>query len=253
MAKKKHNQCPKGVPGWIVTYGDMMSLLLCFFILLAAFSELKKPKEYEEILQAIQEEFGFKGGIGVAPTRDTPITSIQKKIEAVDLFKETFNKVAKSDDPGIAGKSTTVKKIRDGLQFTVGALITFDLGSAHLKDEAHTELRKIAGLLIGYNNKIDIRGHCSHRDLITGSEFRDPRDLSYARAKAVADYLAKQGVRPVRMILHACAANEPLKSRVYDTDGVAVNRRVEVIINEAFVSDYSDERTLEGVKTPQSE
>lgn len=252
MAKKKF-ECPPGVPGWIVTYGDMMSLLLCFFILLAAMSELKQPKEYEEILQAIREEFGFKGGIGVAPTADTPITSIMKIIEAVDLFKEKFNKISKADDAGIAGKQTTVKTIRDGLQFTVGALITFDLGSAQLRDAAEPDLKKIAGLLRGYNNKIDIRGHCSLRDLGAGSEFRDPRDLSYARAKAVADYLAGEGIRKVRMILHACAANEPLKTRVYDADGVPVNRRVEVRFLEAYVGDYSDDRTLESVQPAQSE
>lgn len=252
MAKKKF-KCPAGVPGWIVTYGDMMSLLLCFFILLAAMSELKRPKEYEEILQAIQEEFGFKGGVGVAPTQDTPITSILKKIEAVDLFKEEHNKVSKANDPGVAGKETTVKTIRDGLIFTVGSLITFDLGSAHLKEEAEVELKKIAGLLIGYNNKVDIRGHCSGRDLIAGSEYTDPRDLSYARAKAVGDYLVRQKIREVRMTLHACADNEPLKSRVYDADGVAVNRRVEIRLNEKYIDDYTDEQTLPGVQDQQSE
>jgi len=45
MAKRKPIQSP-GIPEWVLTYGDLMSLLLCFFILLAAFSELKKEEDF---------------------------------------------------------------------------------------------------------------------------------------------------------------------------------------------------------------
>ena len=64
MAKRKP---PKGsdIPEWVVTYGDLMSLLLCFFILLVAFSEPKKPDEFRKVLEKIREALGFKGGIGV--------------------------------------------------------------------------------------------------------------------------------------------------------------------------------------------
>jgi flagellar motor protein MotB len=51
---KRRQESGGGVPEWVVTYGDLMSLLLCFFILLAAFSELKQPREFREVLEKIK-------------------------------------------------------------------------------------------------------------------------------------------------------------------------------------------------------
>ncbi len=69
MPKKKQKKDSGGVPEWVVTYGDMMSLLLCFFILLAAFSELKREHEYQRVVTAVKEAFGYSGGVGVMTTR----------------------------------------------------------------------------------------------------------------------------------------------------------------------------------------
>ena len=57
MAKRKKAE-GGDIPEWVVTYGDLMSLLLCFFILIAAFSEIKKEREYQEVVRSIQEAFG---------------------------------------------------------------------------------------------------------------------------------------------------------------------------------------------------
>ena len=65
MAVKKQKKPAPGVPEWVVTFGDMMSLLLCFFILLQMFSELKKDREYQRVVTAIKEAFGYSGSIGV--------------------------------------------------------------------------------------------------------------------------------------------------------------------------------------------
>ena len=60
MARRPKKAQP-GVPGWMVTFGDMMALLLCFFILLQMFSELKQDREYQRVITAIKEAFGFSG------------------------------------------------------------------------------------------------------------------------------------------------------------------------------------------------
>ncbi len=49
---------PPGVPDWVLTFGDMMSLLLCFFILLFAFSEPKNDKKRDQLVESILEKFG---------------------------------------------------------------------------------------------------------------------------------------------------------------------------------------------------
>jgi chemotaxis protein MotB len=47
-----------GAPAWMVTFGDMMSLLLTFFVMLASFSELKSEEKYQALLDAFRHQFG---------------------------------------------------------------------------------------------------------------------------------------------------------------------------------------------------
>ena len=54
---RQRKQQVTGVPPWIVTFGDMMALLLCFFILLQMFSELKQEREYQRVITAIKDAF----------------------------------------------------------------------------------------------------------------------------------------------------------------------------------------------------
>ncbi|MDH3584885.1 MAG: flagellar motor protein MotB [Phycisphaerae bacterium] len=246
---KKKCKCPVGVPEWVVTYGDMMTLLLCFFILLAAFSELKKDQEFQDVVKAIQEAFGYTGGAGVSPTQDAPAKSIINRIEAIALHKSKFRKPSRADDPGVTGKQTTVKRIREGLLFSVGGLVSFEPGSAELLDHARGELAKIARLVRGQNNKIEVRGHATALDLealgaeATGAARSQLWELSHRRALAAMEALTStdNGIRPQRIRVVACASHEPLLARAYDQDRAAANRRVEIIVNESLVQDHADE------------
>ena len=80
MARRRPNRAVLGAPLWIVTFGDMMALLLCFFILLQMFSELKKDHEYQRVITAIKEAFGYSGGIGVLPIDDPPLRYIVQQL-----------------------------------------------------------------------------------------------------------------------------------------------------------------------------
>ena len=82
MVKKKSDDS-HSVPAWVVTFGDMMSLLLCFFILLQMFSELKQDREYQRVVTAIKEAFGYAGGIGVLPVNDPPLRSLVEVLETM--------------------------------------------------------------------------------------------------------------------------------------------------------------------------
>lgn len=245
MARKKC-KCPDGVPEWVVTFGDMMSLLLCFFILLAAFSEPKQERQFQEVINAIKEAFGYVGGAGMAPTLESPSVSIVEITDAIALYKEQFRQVSTADDPGVTGKQTTVQTIREGMQFRIGGWLTFDPGSAELKEEAKVELVKLADLMRGKNNKVEIRGHTSNNDLPPDSPFRHADaeqalwDLSYARATAVRQFLTapEHGIDPARVRVTACANTEPLRTRVYDGNETAVNRRIEILVVEALLQDY---------------
>ena len=249
---KRKKKPPEGIPDWVVTFGDMMSLLLCFFILLQAFSEFKRDHEYQRVITAVQEAFGFSGGVGVLPTDDPPLRSMIQILEAMaqEHFKET--KISHSEERGIQGKRTRVSRVHDGMKFTIGGSITFDPGSAELKPIAKSELEKIGGLLRGRNNKIAIRGHAGQKQLPPDSPYADLRDLSYFRAKAVADYLVREvGIEEDVLVVDARGATEPVEVRAYSADDQTANRRVEVIMLEVMNkelspnADFSDESLAE--------
>lgn len=232
-------KCPEGVPEWVVTYGDMMSLLLCFFILLAAFSEIKDD-DFEPVLQAIKDYLGVTGGAGTAPTEDSPLQSVVARLEQVALHKEKIRTHSNADDPGVDGREVTVKRIREGLQFTVGGLISFEPGSAEIKPQAKEALVRVANVIRGHNNKVDIRGHTAGADARASGKFDSSWALSFARAQAVMDELtnATNRIDQRRLRLVGCGDTEPLVSRVYDPAQLAINRRVEVIVTEALMQEF---------------
>lgn len=240
MPKKKQKKPQPGVPEWVVTYGDMMSLLLCFFILLAAFSELKREHEYQRVITAVKEAFGFSGGVGVMPTDDPPLRSMIELMEQLAQKSRENTKVSESETRGITGKQTKVTKVQEGMMFTIGGHLTFSPGSAELREEAKDELLRVARLLKGRRNKISIRGHASSKLLSAGSAFGDLTDLSYYRAKAIADFLATEGQldRSV-LVIEARGDTEPLVHRQYNPDSQTLNRRVEIIMTEVMVEDFN--------------
>ena len=238
MAKRK-KKASMGAPLWVVTYGDLMSLLLCFFILLAAFSELKQDHEYQRVITAVKEAFGFSGGVGVMPTDDPPMRSMIQTLEEIAMKQAQESKVSHTTEQGISGRETKVTRVHDGLMFTIGGSLTFEPGSALLKEGAREELIRVAQVLQGRNNKIAIRGHAALKRLPSGSPFADLRDLSYARAVAVANVLREEGgILDRVLVLEALGATEPIALRRYSPDELTENRRVEVVMLESMISDY---------------
>ncbi len=240
MARKKKCSCPSGIPEWVVTYGDMMSLLLTFFILLVAFSELKREHEYQKVITAVKEAFGYAGGIGVMPTRDPPLRSMIETLQEMARKRMDQTAVSQSSVDGPRGKMTKVTRVQDGLMFTIGGSLSFEPGSALLLPAAHEPLRDIARLLRGRKNKVEIRGHTAAETLSPGSRFADLWDLSYARAKAIKEFLVREGgLRDEVMVLEARADTEPVAPRTYSPEAQAENRRVEIIMTESTADDLS--------------
>ncbi len=241
MSKRRKKQSG-GVPEWVVTYGDMMSLLLCFFILLAAFSELKRDHEYQRVITAVKEAFGFSGGVGVLPTDDPPLRSMLELLEELEKQTKSHseNTLSETNVEGVRGKETRVSKVREGMMFTIGGGLTFEPGSATLKPEAAEEIVRVSKMLQGKRNKIAVRGHAASMILPEGSPFEDLMDLSYFRAKAVAHVLATEGGIDERLIaIEARGDTEPLEGRRYSVAAQTANRRVEIIMTEVMIEEMA--------------
>ena len=249
MAKQK--KCPPaGAPEWVMTYGDLMSLLLTFFILLVAISEIKQDDRYQQIVESVHEAFGMNGGGGVMPMDEVPNDlSIIEKIEMLAAKNSQSRNPSHAEDPGADGREQKVVTIREGKKIQVGGRIIFEPDSAVLSDRAKGQLEQIADLLRGENNKIEVRGHVAAGEM--GDDTDAMWDLSMQRAKAAMFYLTSEaaGIRSERVRIMANADFEPIKQRAYDAQAAEQNRRVEVIVSEALVQDYQTPEPRNGGET----
>ncbi|MEX0885288.1 MAG: flagellar motor protein MotB [Phycisphaeraceae bacterium] len=240
----------EGASAWVVTYGDMMSLLLVFFIMLFALSEIKKEDHFDVFVEAVREAFGARGGGGKLPTEDDPKLSLIEVLEALQHEQQGGESDrSAADDPGMEGRDIQVTTVREGLRFVVGGRITFEPGSADLSEQARRQLRQVARELRGYNNLIELRGHADAGETREpGSRYGDLWSLSYGRARAVMQYLTGEdvGIRTERVRLVSNADREPLVRRVQGAAQRAPNRRVEVVVLEALVEDFAEPETVTG-------
>ncbi|MCG8405533.1 MAG: OmpA family protein [Phycisphaerales bacterium] len=238
MAKKC--KCPPpGAPLWVVTYGDMMSLLLCFFVLLAAMANFDdRDKLFMAAIESIRKAFGASGQSGYYHDTEVDFKSFLVKFETMYIPNKAKN-YGHSDEPGIDGKFYRVKKVRDGVELVIGGPIAFGRFSAELEPPMEELLAKFSGELRGKNNKIEIRGHATKEPLPLESEYKDGIDLGYARARAVYKRLVELGLRPEAMRVSSAGPYEPVRKQSYTDARRAANRRVEIIITRALISDYT--------------
>ena len=233
----------------MTTFADMMTLLMCFFVLLVTFMEVREEK-WAAVAEEIKEAFGVYGG-GKLPIEDNPAQSLIERLEKMAAQQQKHQNRSNTDDPGIEGKETQVTRVREGLMFAVGGKITFEPGSDQLSAVGRQELDKIADLVRGFNNVVEIRGHAAANEMALGQvqmekpasqgRYSDLWQLSAARARAVLNYLTSDqvGIRHSRLRLVANADREPLVQRAYTAAEQQPNRRVEVFVSEALTSQFT--------------
>lgn len=231
-----------------MTYGDAMTLLLCFFVIIVSMSELKEDEKFQQVMESLRKAFGgYVGSIGKVPIVNDPTNTLIAKLLEIEVHDMSDQK-GDSDEEGIHGRKFRVTNVRDGLEVVVGGLITFDRFSATLKPQARELIAQTAELLRGYNTKLLVRGHATREPLPEDSLYEDARDLSYARAREVGRALQANGVRPVRLILVAASDTEPLVRQAYTEERRALNRRVEILVTEDLIDDYAGSTLADDLK-----
>jgi chemotaxis protein MotB len=237
MALNKKCKCPPpGAPDWMVTYGDMVTLLLTFFVLLFTFM---KPKEEEHILQlleALRQQFGFRGGDMTLPTDEVFVpknmpwmTVLQIPIYPHDL--------SPTEDEGLRAQRPKVTSIREADHFEKGGRMMFPELSAELSPADRKRLAEYATTLRGHTFMIEIRGHTSKRP-VDGTPFANHFDLAYQRAEAVADVLVQEGIEAERLLITAAGTARPVTRRAYDQDERKRNDLVEILQLDQTVTDF---------------
>ncbi len=230
--RKKSEDHPKGVPGWMVTYGDMMTLLLCFFILLFSFSTLDVVK-FRDVIIELQGAFGvLSGGPMVLNLGDIPAKQLTENLTA---SHSSLNQVQESiqeavEEAELEGSVETEINER-GLVIRFTDTVLFDLGKAELKSEAIPVLEAVAAEIREIQNQIAVEGHTDPTPIHT-VQFPSNWWLSTGRACTILQwFLEEGGIPPDRMTASGYAYYRPVAPN-NTPENRTRNRRVDVIILE---------------------
>ncbi len=233
----KHEEEEAGIPEWVVTFGDMMSLLLTFFIMLFSMSEIKEEQRYQAMVEALRRRFGHElSSLALVPGTARPRNSDLAKLAAMGRARRanTMNGGDKVKAP--VGEHPRVRQIRKGEESTVGGVVFFAYGTADLTEQDKRLLQATALEIGGKPTKIEIRGHTSTRPLSPNSPYKDHWELAYARCANVRDFLVKLGINPKRLRIAVAGDNEPMH---LGTDPLEQkkNDRVNISMLNEWISD----------------
>lgn len=252
MAKKKKvEEGKKGLPAWMGTYGDMVTLLLCFFVLMFASSSVDEGK-FEQIAASFSKQIIIIEQL----TSDSMMDALGNGIIEMPEAKGESDKEYEEMQEGAAELSKLASDFKTyfaennvqnsieieenyrelTLSFNDGIL--FDSGKAEIKEEATTILSIIAEELLKYpENDIKIEGHTDNIPINT-EKYPNNWYLSAARAISVATFfIEKHNFHPSRISTEGYGEYRPKVSN--DTaENRSINRRVEIkIINKYYSGD----------------
>ncbi len=202
MARRKKQEC-KNVPGWLVSFSDLMSLLLTFFILLYSMSVL-------DIKKLMKFLWYFQGEKALQATKTVAI------IPPINLIPKDIAKVVKDRISRLLPvHAYQIAVIEDYVMIRLFNDVTFDDTSLDLSLEAKKSLDEIANVLKSISSKenveISIEGHTGSEKLLKKIPgVKDIWDLSILRATKVAEYLISKGVDPKKLSAAGYGNTKPL-------------------------------------------
>lgn len=247
---------PIAIPEWVVTFGDMMSLLLTFFIMLVSLSEIKEEETYQALVDSMQRQFGYTRTIeALTPGDSRPRSSAYTTLATTGRAKRKDTAQGGVPQKAPSGEEPMVRIVRPGQMTAVGSVIFFEVGSDVISKQAETVIRDLAIQLRGKPQKIEVRGHVSSEYAARTEGTDEAIMLGIRRAAAVRRILVEQeGIDPNRFRISSAGDSEPM-SRTSRSSAIARNPRVEVFMLDETVDDLhgtAEERNAAKIQVSDS-
>jgi chemotaxis protein MotB len=266
-AKKHHEEEHENHERWLVSYADMVTLLMCLFIVLFAISQVDKAK-FAQLSAGLSASFGApitalpgtspEGSVldalpaavdiaaGIAPGQD----AAQEEVDAAaaqaaaerarrvageaqaaydDLAEARRRIQAALDAAGYSGAARFEIDERGLVVHIVADQVLFDAERADLRPEGAIILDSIAPTLRELPNQLAIEGHANHLPVTPGGPWPSNWELSAFRATTVVRYLAGDGIPQERMSANGYSSTRPLVPET-DPTAITVNRRVDLVV-----------------------
>ncbi len=233
----------EGGSAWVVTFADMMTLLLVFFILLYTLADFE-DEAYKQLVESIQVIDGNGNQVSVIDfaTRKgrnpQPIKPVEDMlgmnpadVAMVNLKPAVVAEMESMIDSTDLADSVAVEYDGDQINLQIDGRFLFGSGSAELKDRARFIFANLAQMFREHADyRIAIRGHTDDEPIST-AQFPSNWELSAVRATTVLRYFIEQGIDPVRMTATGYADYLPLVENS-NANNRARNRRVEFVLEK---------------------
>ena len=218
-AGRAHAETGEGRDRWLVSYADLVTLLLALFVVLYAAADHERARQVARSLAAqlgepANGEEG-RGGDGILPGASS-LAAEEAALEA-----------ARERDAGLRAR-TRVARTERGLVVSLTEAGYFDPGDATLRADSLATLDALAEALITSQAPVRVEGHTDPTP-ISNSRFPSNWELSTARASSVLTRLAARGVAASRLSAAGYAGERPAADNT-TPEGRALNRRVDIVI-----------------------
>jgi chemotaxis protein MotB len=277
MAKKPEEIKP-GLPAWQGTFGDLMNLLLCFFVLLFSMATMDAAK-FEEVAASFSTAFSiFSGGemaigkgalIGDGISQLTELSSYitsmglaqsgedsdseedavgemeeHEKLEAaeeaqLEASQELAEKIQAAIDEAEIENEVSLNYTSQFVQLTIQGSILFDSGKVDIKSDALPVIDKVGQILENYaGGTVDIEGHTDNVPMSGGGKYSNNDELSSGRALSIFNYLVENTNLDPANLIHTGRGEYDPIADNSTDEGRARNRRVEIKIYNPLSASY---------------
>jgi len=251
-----------GAPPWIVTFADLMVLLMCFFVLMLSFSSMD-PEKFKQMSGSMQQAFGVQTdvtatgqpkGTSLDAKEFSPATpeptdhnevrqhTVDSDLNTLDLGLQQRLRELKAQEEAADQQAQQLRAIfrqeiddgkllirQEGTNVTIQLLEkdSFPSGSANLEATSVATLSKVGSLVSAMTGAITVSGHTDNVPVRPGGAYRSNWDLSAARAASVGHELLAAGLDPTRLMVTGHADTQP-RAANDSAANRALNRRVDI-------------------------
>jgi chemotaxis protein MotB len=249
-------------PPWLITFADLMVLLMCFFVLMLSFSEMDEQK-FKLMSGSLTESFGVQTDVTATdapkgtsleatefspaipePTTENEVRqhTVDSDLNTLDLGLEMRLRELKAQEDAAAGQAQELRAVfrqdiddgrllirQEGTNVVIQLLEkdSFPSGSAALESDSREALARVGALVGDMTGAITVSGHTDNVPIRNGGLYRSNWELSAARAASVGHELLAAGLDPARLMVSGHADTQPRAAN--DTAANrALNRRVDI-------------------------
>ncbi|WP_068620515.1 flagellar motor protein MotB [Paenibacillus tuaregi] len=262
LSRRRQQESGESKDRWMITYADLITLLLIFFIIMYAMSRLDVEK-YQIVTESLQMTFkngdsvldlgsGITGTAGKNTSKTPPSQqgaekgnsdkqgnsgstkpltdreqAFRKQEEQLQNLMKMIQEYIKSNH---LEDQIHVADLAKGISITLSDRFLFDVGKADLKPGSAEALNKLASLFSKLDTVISIEGHTDNQPVSAGARYKDNWELSGARALSVLRYFIDTAkLKPDEFQYAGYADTRPAADNTTD-QGRQKNRRVEITV-----------------------